>query len=437
MIVIPTGTDAPIYHWPYATVGLMVLNVALLFLVPPEAAAVRLDEDGEVIEDVENVSNFERYALALGDGCLHPVQWVTHNFLHYGFLHLAGNMLFLWAFGIVVEGKLGVLKYLLAYLAIGTLHGALVQTLLRNSGLDGHAAGASAVIYGLLAVCMVWAPRNELNCTVIFLVGFRALVFHWDLFYTTVALLYIGEQVFGLVFWGAVGGKIMVSEMGHLSGAFWGTVVAIVLLKAKLVDCEGWDLFALWAKRRDLAQKWRKREELLERDKMNLRLSLKARAKARMSARHANGIAAGDGDGPTPEERAAAAVRRVLSLIDDGDVPGALAAYDKAARSLFNWPSQPDLYAIIKALHARGAERESIRLMRDHCRYYPASAPKMPVKLAQILIRDCQRPVAALRVLEQIPPGSLPADLDRARERLARQARAMLEEGVVELEGDD
>ena len=125
----------------------------------------------------------------MGDGRLHPVQWVTHNFLHFGFMHLAGNMLFLWAFGIVVEGKLGALKYLLAYLAIGTLHGAFVQILLRNSGIDQHAAGASAVVYGLLAVCMVWAPRNELNCIVILLFGFRTMVFHWDLYYTTVALL--------------------------------------------------------------------------------------------------------------------------------------------------------------------------------------------------------------------------------------------------------
>jgi len=107
MIVIPTGTDAPIYYRPYATVALIVLNVALLIAVPPVAGIVRLDENDEVIEDVETVSNFERYSLALGDGRLHPVQWVTHNFLHYGFLHLAGNMLFLWAFGIVVEGKLG------------------------------------------------------------------------------------------------------------------------------------------------------------------------------------------------------------------------------------------------------------------------------------------------------------------------------------------
>src|SRR5437763_17148426 len=78
MIVIPTGTDAPIYHWPYATVALIVLNVALFFAVPPVSSSPRLDDNDEVVEDVENVSNFERYALALGDGRLHPVQWATH-----------------------------------------------------------------------------------------------------------------------------------------------------------------------------------------------------------------------------------------------------------------------------------------------------------------------------------------------------------------------
>ena len=190
MIIIPTGTDAPIYHWPYVTVGMIVLNVALAFLVPPEIHGPALDEDGEVVEEVQRVTNFDRYSLALGDGRLHPVQWVTHNFLHYGLIHVAGNMVFLWAFGIVVEGKLGPLKYLIAYLAIGTLHGAVTQVLFLKSGLDAHAAGASAVIYGLLAACMIWAPRNELNCMAIFIVGFRTFVFHWDLYYTTVAILY-------------------------------------------------------------------------------------------------------------------------------------------------------------------------------------------------------------------------------------------------------
>ncbi len=433
MIVIPTGTDAPIYYWPYATVALIVLNTALYFAVPPVAGKVRLDENDKVIEDVETVSNFERYALTVGDGRLHPVQWVTHNFLHFGIIHLVGNMVFLWAFGIVVEGKLGALKYLLTYVAIGTLHGAFVQILLRNSGLEQHAAGASAVVYGLLAVCMVWAPRNELNCIVILLFGFRTMVYHWDLYYTTVALLYIGEQAFGLVFWGTLGGKVMISELGHLSGAFWGLVVGVVMLKTGLVDCEGWDLFALWKKRRKLAQDWEKRGRRLERDKMVLRTSVKAnsRAKTTRDEQADDGMAAGQ------EERASATVRRIRSLIEGGDVATALAAYNKAARTLPDWPSQPDLYELIKAMHARGAEADSLRLMRDHCRYYPANSVKMRVKLAQILIRDFQRPVAALRVLEQIPPGSLAGDLEAARARLARKAQQMLDEGVIEMEGDD
>jgi membrane associated rhomboid family serine protease len=433
LIVIPTGTDAPIYHWPYATVGLIVLNVALAFLVPPVSSEPELDENDEVIENSAEVTNFERYALALGDGRLHPVQWVTHNFLHYGIIHLAGNMLFLWAFGIVVEGKLGAVKYLLAYLAIGTLHGALSQTLLMRSGLDGHAAGASAVIYGLLAACMIWAPRNELNCTAIIIAGFRIFVFDWDFYYTTVALLYIGEQALRLVFWSAMGGEIMVSEMGHLSGAFWGGVVAIFLLKSKLVDCEGWDLFTVWAKYRKLTRDWQSREKRLDHQKESLRFSLKARAREKASI----GEVASDGSAPSPEERGAAAVRRVQSLIDRGDISGALGAYDKAARVLFNWPSQPDLYGLIKALHARGAEAESVRLMRDHCRHYPGNSAKVRLKLAQILMLNCQRPTAALRVLEEVPTGSLTADLETARQKLVQKARQMCDEGVLELEGDD
>ena len=137
---------------------------------------------------------------------------------------------------------------------------------------------------------------------------------------------------------GLVGGAF-VSELGHLSGASWGTVVAIVLLKAGWVDCEGWDLFALAAKRRKLAGDWNKRIETLERNKESLKRNVKAVARPEPEA--------------SPERRAADAVRRVRKRIDEGDIDGALAAYDKAARSLVSWPSQADLHALIKAMHAK------------------------------------------------------------------------------------
>lgn len=272
--------------------------------------------------------------------------------------------------------------------------------------------------------------RNELNCIVILLIGFRSLVFHWDLYYTTVALFYIGEQVFGLVFWGTLGGKLMITELGHLSGAFWGSVVGLVLLKTGLVDCEGWDLFALWQKRRKLAHDWEKRGRRLDHEKMVQRSSVKANSRTRFAFDDDAGGGPGSG-------KRGAAVERVRSLVDSGEIATALEAYTKAARALPNWPSQADLYDLIRAFHARGAEADSLPLMRDHCRYFPASSVKMRVKLAQILIRDFQRPVAAMRVLEEIPAGALPADLETARQRLNRKAQQMVDDGVLELEGDD
>src|SRR5205807_821805 len=139
----------------------------------------------------------------------------------------------------------------------------------------------------------------ELNCIAIFIIGFRVLVYHWDLYFTTVALLYIGEQVVWLGIYGFFG-RIVVSELGHLSGALWGTVLAVGLLKAGMVDCEGWDLFALAAKRRKLAKDWKKRGELLDQSKNRLKASVKAVS-----------VAAEEESESNPAKRAADAVRRV------------------------------------------------------------------------------------------------------------------------------
>jgi hypothetical protein len=75
--------------------------------------------------------------------------------------------------------------------------------------------------------------------------------------------------------------------------------------------------------------------------------------------------------------------------------------------------------------------------MRDYCRYYPGDASRVRLKLAQILIHGHRRPVAALRVLQEIPADALPADLEMVRRKLVVKANRLLEEGVLELEGDD
>ncbi|MBY0395926.1 MAG: rhomboid family intramembrane serine protease, partial [Thermoleophilia bacterium] len=129
---------------------------------------------------------------------------------------------------------------------------------------------------------------------------------------------------------------------------------------------------------------------------------------------------------------------KVLRMIGDGEVDGAVDVYDKAARTIVRWPPRADLYAFIKALHGQKAEVASVRLMRDFCKYHPDApeAPKVRLKLAQVLIRDLERPGEALRHLEAVPAGALAPDMEAARLKLAAKARAMQEEGVLELEGD-
>jgi hypothetical protein len=288
----------------------------------------------------------------------------------------------------------------------------------------GNAAGASAEVFGLLAICMVWSPRNELNCLVILIVFVRWWVFNWELRYTTVALIYVGEQIWGL-FMGGLTGRAVVSELGHLSGAFWGTVVAVIMVKAGWVDCEGWDLFSLATKNRQLARDWKRREAMLD--------SINRPTKKRRSKQSAT-VAE---EGPDAAAQAASALRKVRKLIDMGDFAGAVAAYDRSARVLPSWPDQTQLYELIKELHGKGAESESVPLLRDYCRCYPEGSAKVRLKLAQILVRDRQKPTAALRVLAEIARGSLPPELDAARDKLVRKATRMQEEGILEVEGDD
>ena len=146
MILIPLSTDAPIYHWPWMTLVLIGVNFVAFLLTGRGALP-------------------EGWMLTFGQG-LHPVEWLANNFLHFGILHFIGNMIFLWSFGIVVEGKLGWWRYLLLYLLIGIAGGAIVQAaMLGQIGADPPGSGgASLCIYALLAICIVWAPKNEMDC---------------------------------------------------------------------------------------------------------------------------------------------------------------------------------------------------------------------------------------------------------------------------------
>ena len=142
VLFLPYRTDAALDHRPYATLGLIALNVFIYFS--------------------HAMSDWDPSAYILEYGKINPIQWVTSAFLHEDLMHLIGNMIFLWVFGMLVEGKTGALAFLGIYLGIGVTQSALEQVLMLGSEQVGS-LGASSILYGLIGMSLIWAPKNEVS----------------------------------------------------------------------------------------------------------------------------------------------------------------------------------------------------------------------------------------------------------------------------------
>jgi membrane associated rhomboid family serine protease len=383
--MIPFRTDAPIYHWPVATVGLIVVNVAVfgaLLGVSPEADPW--------------------WVLSHGDG-LHPIQWVTSNFVHANVGHLIGNMIYLWAFGLVVEGKTGAFRFLLIYLGLGILQCALEQAVMLGAA-EGGSLGASAIIYGLLAMALVWAPRNEFSVVVFW--RFSPHIFDLPII-VFASLYFLIEFVTVAVSRFSVGSSLL-----HLSGALLGFLLGSILVKTGLVDCEGWDLYSVGARGRPATSAVDRR---------------KKREKSQAEARQEQA-----------DDRSAEALSQLRAWIGEGDAPASLAAYHRLTRfgNGGHRPVESDLLALIKLLHRDGLQKESVPIMETYIDRHPDKSARIRLKLAQILIRDQQRPTQALRILADISESDLTADLVPIRRQLEAQANRLIQEGVLELEGE-
>jgi len=211
MLFFPYHTDAPIYYRPIITVLMIVVNI-LVFIA------------GLANPEIER-----EYSLAVGAG-LHPVQWITTNFLHAGPGHLLGNMISLWAFGLVIEGKIGPWKTLAVYLGIGTLYGMIVQTLMLRHE-ENFCLGASAIIFGIMAMSLTWAPKNNMRC---FILIFAIFYIRWFFVKIPIKILvgiFVAIQV--LVLYASGGG--LSSEYLHLVGAMIGFGIGIAMLKTGML----------------------------------------------------------------------------------------------------------------------------------------------------------------------------------------------------------
>jgi len=135
----------------------------------------------------------------------------TSMFLHMGFLHIAGNMLFLWVFGDNVEDYFGHFPYLLFYLFCGI--GADFLHIIFNFHSSVPALGASGAISGVMGAYIVLYPRARvLTLVFIFFIPIPAFIIlgYWFLLQFLAGVTSVGTAATGgTAWWAHIGGFLL------------------------------------------------------------------------------------------------------------------------------------------------------------------------------------------------------------------------------------
>lgn len=164
----------------YVTWALILGNVGIYLLVTLPAVMGKVDlRDPVLLEYLRTVGalgkvsardvyqNLTAYDLLVFQYGFRPAEFspvtlLSYQFLHGGFMHLAGNVIYLFIFGDNVEFRLGRLRFLLVYLCSGVA--AAVFFALFSGGSQVPLIGASGAISGVLGCYFLWFPRNRVRC---------------------------------------------------------------------------------------------------------------------------------------------------------------------------------------------------------------------------------------------------------------------------------
>ena len=576
-MIFPISTDAPIYYWPWMTLVLIGAN-AITFLV----TGFGHDCDG--------------WILTYGQG-LRPLEWLAYSFFHVNGMHLLSNAFFLWGFGIVVEGKLGWWKFLLLYLGIAVIGGAVIQGVMlnhkprelprlqlpnphavptdapptnspaqipapttpaasvseqpplgtnpafppnqnrvppqfsepmnddeddftpgdtkqrkRNDEFGEHERdksvtdilwgnehvfmkpgikGASLMVYALLAITLVWAPRNEITCFVLKIPPgtFEAQYLYFCGFRVVIQVLYAMLTDFRPT-----------EEFGHFFGVVSGFGVGTLLLKRGWVDCENWDLFAVMSgthgnrvkvggwQERDLAaivtpldaetspkkskkkksafrpsiyasdgkpkksprskalspedevtesseeddpvfDNWQGFNDEAELDTLDRDDSAVA---ASLPQAKSKPLATAEPPPPTPPvDPATFAIHQIRDSLKAGQTEVALHLYRGHKASNPNWDlEETDLVALGDALHKAQRWDDAAPLMEACLQRFPATSLRTRVKLAGIYVEVQRRPRAAIKLLQGVSRKTVPEKLQAHYDAISTLARQLIDMSI-------
>jgi membrane associated rhomboid family serine protease len=175
--MLPIGDQNEPWHGPaLVTWALIAVNIGVFLLLQGaggdatftygwSAVPLEITSGVDLLDPQQWVVAGETYLVPQAPGP-EPIQLtlLSSMFMHADFLHLGGNMLFLWIFGDNVEHRAGRPLYLLAYLGAG-LVGALAQ-ILSTPDSPIPTLGASGAISGVLGAYLVLFPGNRVTAII-------------------------------------------------------------------------------------------------------------------------------------------------------------------------------------------------------------------------------------------------------------------------------
>jgi membrane associated rhomboid family serine protease len=219
--MIPLYDQNPGRRFPVVTVALIVVNLAVFLLYELPNRDVAINQASFHPCDVSQACHV---------GLPWAISWLTSMFLHVGWFHLLGNMLFLFVFGNNVEDSFGRSGYLAFYLVGGLAATALqtAVTLLLGTADDAQTAnlGASGAIAAVLGAYIVLYPRARVF-GLFGIIPFRAPAWLF-LGFWFVMQLFSGN--FALIHPDAKGGGV--AFFAHIGGFVFGVLAALILTGA-------------------------------------------------------------------------------------------------------------------------------------------------------------------------------------------------------------
>ena len=216
--MIPLKDTTPRNSFPIMTVLLIVANFVVFIhqiSLPPHAADTFIRFYGLVPSRIQLALAGRHYTLAQAF-----VPLFTCMFLHGGWLHIIGNMWFLWIFGGNVEDRMGSTAYLAFYLICGI--GSGISQVAFSWGSAIPSIGASGAISGVLGAYIVYFPGSRiLSLVPLLVIWFLARIPAWIF----IGLWFIVEFLSGLgsLATAASGG---IAWWAHVGGFLLGAVLA-------------------------------------------------------------------------------------------------------------------------------------------------------------------------------------------------------------------